>query len=136
MKTGSDHQLDKFSKRIFKESGLESPESDFTQRLMSQIESSANRSLFIYKPLISLKAWVFIVIAALSALSIALMVSWEPVAWLSALNKPYEFAWSLSDLLPEVELSKPMLYAAVLFGLLLFVQIGYLNSYFKSRIRV
>ena len=136
MKTGSDQQLDKFNKRIFKETGIESPRSDFTQAVLKQIELSGNNSILTYRPLISFKAWIFIIIAALSALSIALMVSWEPVAWLKVLNKPYEFAWSFSDLLPNLKLSTPVLYSAVLFGVLLLVQIGYLSSYFNKRLQV
>lgn len=136
MKTGSDRQLDKFSKRLFKESGIESPKADFTSGVISQIGELSENSILKYKPLISPKAWVLIIIAALSALSVGLMVSWEPVSWLRVLNRPYNFAWNLSQYLPEVELSTPLLYSAILFGVLLLFQIGYLSSYFNKKIGI
>ena len=56
IKDGKDNFVDK----VVKDSSLESPSLDFTNKIMSQINATTQSEITIYKPLISKRAWFII----------------------------------------------------------------------------
>jgi hypothetical protein len=59
-----DPQSDDRTKKLFSTLGVEQPSADFTARLMEQVYAEAAKGKFVYKPLISGKAFGWILFMA------------------------------------------------------------------------
>ena len=51
---------DPFIKSIFDEGGTEQPSGNFTNQIINTIKAQSKKSAFVYKPVISKKAWLVI----------------------------------------------------------------------------
>src|SRR5690606_2718756 len=56
----NDEKIEKFTKHIFDEIGIEKPSSSFVKNVMGEIEVLADSKRIEYKPLISKAVWVII----------------------------------------------------------------------------
>ncbi|HHH53474.1 MAG TPA: hypothetical protein ENK91_07430 [Bacteroidetes bacterium] len=65
----NDKNIDKYTKELIKEIGLDSPSPNFVGTLMRNI-SLKKEEKFIYKPLISIQAWIIIAIILISTIII------------------------------------------------------------------
>lgn len=57
---------DPIIKSIFDEGGLEQPSGSFTRNIIKAIKSQSQDSVFVYKPVISKKAWLIIALLGCS----------------------------------------------------------------------
>ena len=69
MKSNEDNHLEKLVEHMMKESSLESPSPDFTQRVMAEILATEKSKALVYKPVISKKAW-FIILGGILILGV------------------------------------------------------------------
>ena len=53
-------------KSIFDEGGLEHPSANFTDQIINTIKSESKDAVFVYKPIISKKAWLILIFIGLS----------------------------------------------------------------------
>lgn len=107
---------DKKLKQLVKESGLQSPSDDFTDKVMKKIRDIPER--MEYKPLIGRIGRLSILIVVLSVIAISIIYS-EPSGFLSEGNLKLP-AWDLPGIkLPELSISTGLL--AVLLAVFLLV---------------
>lgn len=134
MKANNDKQLEKFTDKLMKEASLDKPSIDFTTKVMAEVLVTDTGAV-VYKPLISKQAWVVIFggIIAITAYVIS-SGSTNAVPWLDKFNLPeMNMNNIMQKSLAGFKFSKISLYAVVLLGVMLFVQISYLKRYLSKR---
>lgn len=78
-------------KNIIRKGGLEQPSFDFTQNIMSKIQSSNYSSVYAYQPVISKKVWMFVsAVVAFLLIFILLLPATENVSNLSKYINPVQ----------------------------------------------
>ncbi|MCF7560371.1 hypothetical protein L3X39_06930 [Sabulilitoribacter multivorans] len=127
--------LDDLSKKVIKGSDIESPSFNFTNLVMSQIEILNKKQTIAYKPLISRTTWVLISIGVLAIIIYVLFFSnpTEGSSWLSQLDFSLLSDNKISNTIPDFKLSKTLMYAVVLFGLMICIQVPLLKNHFDKR---
>ena len=124
--------IDRITKKIIKDAGLEQPSTDFFSIVMEAIESQSVSPSMVYQPLISKKIWM--VLFALTAAVLVLLFIFPVFSETSLINPitiPEQFKFSFN--LPEMKLSKTTIYGVGFLSLFL-LQIPFLkrqlnNSY-------
>ena len=133
MNENADKNLDNLSREVMGKSAIESPSFDFTNTVMSQINSLNTSRVTVYEPLIS--KWVWGVIAAVFAGVVWFSrsgTSKEKSRWFSELDVDFEIANPLT----QIELSQTVIYSIVLFAAMICIQIPVLKHYFNRRFEV
>ncbi len=131
----NEKKIETFIDKLMANETLEQPSVDFTDKIMSKVESISNSTTTVYKPLISKSVWLLI------GVSFVVLVGYiylkEPVAssgWLDRFN--------LSDIsinpLQSVtyEFSKTLMYAMALLVIMMSIQIPLLKQYFNKRMAI
>lgn len=133
MKEKADKYLDDLTKKVIKESAIESPSFNFTNAVMSQIEVLSKKQEIVYKPLISKTTWGLILVSFLAIIIYVLFSGNEPEStnWLGNINFNV-----ITNALLSYKLSKTFTYAIVFFGLMICIQIPFLKNYFDKRMEV
>ena len=134
MKKHSNKQFDKLTKRALKDLPLERPSDGFTVNVMSRIETMPIPQASTYKPLIPKSVWIIMVAVVAAAIAIAYRFKLGSISWfdnMDVFNRSEEFGLGLE--LPSLEWSNPLLYATLIFGLLMLVQLKMLKPLFESR---
>ncbi len=128
-------EIHAFTKKYVKEIPIETPSLDFTSNLMQKIgELQPFKSAITYKPLISKKVW-FIVFAAIIALVLIPFKSTdESLFTLPELNFSFLEKLNFSGLLENITVSSTTMYFAIIFSVLVAIQIFYLKGYFEKQI--
>ena len=124
--------IDRITKKIIKDAGLEQPSADFFSNVMEAIESQSTSPSIVYQPLISKKVWILLF--ALTAAVLVLLFIFPVFSETSLINPitiPEQFKFSFN--LPEMKLSKTTIYGVGFLSLFL-LQIPFLkrqlnNSY-------
>jgi len=124
--------IDRITKKIIKDAGLEQPSTDFFSNVMEAIESQSTSASMVYQPLISKKIWMLL--SALIAVVLVLLFIFPVFSETSLINPitiPEQFKFSFN--LPEIKLSKTTIYGVGFLSLFL-LQIPFLkrqlnNSY-------
>jgi hypothetical protein len=135
MKDNTDKQLDNLVGKIIKDASLESPSFDFTNSVMSQINSLNTSKSLVYKPLISKTVWGFI---SIGFLLVVLYAIFGTTTENSSLLTHFDF--SIFDLkwksvFSGFAFSKTAMYAIVFFGLMFCLQIPFLKHHFNQRLQ-
>ncbi|MEP1489301.1 MAG: hypothetical protein ABJK28_12810 [Algibacter sp.] len=138
MKESENKYVDNLSKKIIKEAAVESPSFNFTDTVMSQIETlSVRSSVTAYKPLISIKGWLVIAIVFIALLIIMIMTSEGcSLDLLNKINFSIISNNKMGEALSNIKISKTLTYTIALFGLMLSIQIPWLKHYFDKRLEV
>ncbi|MEP5338505.1 MAG: hypothetical protein ABJL44_15305 [Algibacter sp.] len=138
MKESENKYVDNLSKKIIKEAAVESPSFNFTDTVMSQIETlSVRSSVTAYKPLISIKGWLVIAIVFIALLIIMIMTSeGYSLDLLNKINFSIISNNKMGEALSNIKISKTLTYTIALFGLMLSIQIPWLKHYFDKRLEV
>jgi len=136
MKPEKDKKLEDFVNKLIKETSLESPSSEFTKKLMMQVQATEMEKSTVYKPLISKRWWVIIFIGVAAGLG---YLFFNPLQASSTVI-------SIPDLNPLVDkffkdqkspkFSTITVYAFGLLSLMVIVQIGFLKNYFNKRMEL
>jgi hypothetical protein len=122
---------DEFSRKVIKEAGLEQAPDGLYQRIMQTVELIPIGP-FIYKPLISKKAWIGIAIGVIALLGILVFVPWGEATYSQQLREQMQFDWE--NPLSGITFSKTTVYA-VLGMALFFLQIPLLKRLLDKRFK-
>ncbi|MBT8258578.1 MAG: hypothetical protein KJO49_08910 [Bacteroidia bacterium] len=133
MKKHSNKQLDKLARKALKDLPLETPSSDFTHDVMKQIEQLPLPVVSAYKPLISGPVWMVLGAILVGSIFLAYQFKLGSGGWFSNLDIWKSNAEELSLTIPSMEWSNPLLYATLILGLLIFVQIRLLKPLLVNR---
>jgi hypothetical protein len=128
-------EIDAFAKKYVKEIKKETPSLDFTTNLMksiSQLESV--KSTTMYRPLISKKAWFVVVAAIIAIVLIPFSSAKEEIFTLPKFNFSFLEKLSFSEAFQSINVSNTTFIIALMFGLLLSIQIVYLKGFFEKRL--
>ena len=137
MKNNIDTHLDRLTKKVMKETSLESPSLTFTDSIMSQVETLASRDVTVYKPLISKSVGTLITIGIIALISyLFFMNSSIQTEALFTLNFEVLFNNRFTTVLSNIKLSETLMYVVISLGIMLFIQIPLLKNYFDKRLAV
>ncbi|MDG5492078.1 hypothetical protein [Psychroserpens sp. SPM9] len=135
MKENADKHLDKLSRKVIGKSAIESPSFDFTQVVMHQVQALQSPKATTYVPLISKRVWLVIALMFVGVMSYLIFGSSAANnKWVTALGLEHLPDVDLSYFLAQVEFSQTLIYAIMLFGIMLCVQIPILKRYFDKRL--
>ncbi|OUS02111.1 hypothetical protein A9Q86_05520 [Flavobacteriales bacterium 33_180_T64] len=134
MNENADKQLDDLARKVIGRSTVESPSFDFTQTIMTQIKQLKTSKITTYVPLISKRIWGVLALAMTAVFAYFIFgTSTTDSGWFTNLGlerfSNFEFEIPLANL----GLSQIMIYAIVLFAVMLCVQIPILKRYFDKR---
>ena len=137
MNENADKYLDELSRKVMSQSTVEQPSFDFTKSVIAQIENIGTSTVTTYTPLISKRIWVVIGLILASIFGVAIFgTSEENNSWLSHLRLDKLSEYSIQSPLSNFEYSQTMIYALMLFAIMMCVQIPILKHYFDKRLEV
>ena len=135
MKENVDKYLEDLTEKVIKDRSIESPSFNFTDKVMSQVNTVNESKTLVYKPLISKTTWVLIAIGFLAIMLYLLLfeTQTEPSGWLHKINFGVLSSKEIS--FPSFKVSKTLMYAVVLFGVMFSIQIPFLKHHFDKRLK-
>lgn len=137
MKENDDKHLEDFAKKIIKKAALEHPSIHFTSEIMSRVEALNKSDVTAYKPLISKNIWVLIGIGFVALCAyLVLGTETQQESWMGTLNFSALANNKISHILSGFTMSKTLMYAVALFGLMLCIQIPFLKNHFDKRLEM
>lgn len=137
MNENVDKQLDELSKKVLLKTKVEQPSFDFTNNVMSKIESFSASGITTYEPLISKRSWILMGIALMSICGFAFFGTFDAKdSWLDALGLDRFLEFSIPNPLSNLEFSNTVFYALLLFSIMLCIQIPILKTYYDKRIQL
>ncbi|WP_044399073.1 hypothetical protein [Lacinutrix sp. Hel_I_90] len=132
MSDNKEKQLDEWSKKLFDTASLESPSFNFTAQVMQEVVLLSENKSVKYTPLISKKVWYILGLVFSGLLGFAVFAKvLTTESWFSTRSNI-----KMTALIPELNISSTALYAIVLFGIMLLVQLPLLKQYFNNRLEV
>ncbi len=137
MKEKENKKMDVLIEDVMKQTELESPSLNFTSNVMQQILADSKSSATVYKPLITKTGWVGLFLSVL-ALVLYIVVSGDSQnsEWFNAIDFSVLTKFNLTNLFSGIKLSNTTLYAFILFGGMICVQIPLLKNYFDKRLNM
>lgn len=137
MNEKTDKLIDELVKKAMKKTAIESPSLDFTNTVMTQVNTIHQCTVTTYKPLISKPMWLVIfAVGFIIVLYIIFGGSTNQTNWLSFIDMSILTENKLSITFLTLKISKTVMYSVVLFGVMLIIQIPILKHYFDKRIAV
>lgn len=137
MKENVDKNIDRLVDKMMKDASVESPSFNFTNNIMLQVEALQKSEVTTYKPLISKRIWVFVLISFTILIGYFIFgAKLEGSSWFSAIDFSVLSNNRLSEALSSFAISKTVLYAVMLFGIMMCIQIPLLKNYFDKRFEV
>ncbi|MEH6535641.1 MAG: hypothetical protein V7719_04565 [Psychroserpens sp.] len=134
MNENADKHLDDLTRKVIGKSAMERPSLDFTQTIMSQIKALKTSKITTYVPLISKRMWSIMAVGMVAILVyIGLSTSGEESSWLNNLGLERFSNYELSNPLAGIEFSQTLVYAVLLFAIMLCIQIPILKRHFDKR---
>lgn len=124
----NDEKIEKFTKHIFDEVGLEKPSSSFVKNVMGEIEVLPEAKRIVYKPLISKRAWAVILA---SCIGLVLGAIANPIE--SVIFQDMKINVDL-NIFKNLVFSDTLIYGISVLGILCIVQILFLKSRFDKQI--
>lgn len=124
----SDEKIEKFTRHIFDEIGLEKPSPSFVKNVMGEIEVLANTKRIVYKPLISKNAWVVILA---SCIALFLWTAISPIE--SVIFQDIKINVDI-NIFKNLVLSDTVIYGISVLGILCIVQVLFLKNRFDKQI--
>lgn len=124
----NDEKIEKFTKHIFDEIGLEKPSSSFVKNVMGEIEVLAEAKKNVYKPLISKRAWVVILF---SCIGLILGIILNPME--SVIFQDIKINVDL-NIFKNLIFSDTVIYGISVLGVLCIVQVLFLKNRFDKQI--
>ena len=134
MKENADKHLDDLSRKVIGKSAVESPSFDFTQTVMSQIKALGTSRATTYVPLISKRIWLLLSVGIASIIGYVLFGSSNTeTTWFGNLELNRYIDFDISDAFSGFQVSQTMLYVALLFAVMLAIQIPILKHQLDKR---
>ena len=135
--------FDSLSRKVIEEASVETPSFNFTNVIMSKVNTLQESDVTVYKPLISKTSWVLIGsgVFALVLYILFFGTKTEPSIWMqsldfSMLSKINMYVLTSIPSIPSLSISKTFTYAILFFGLMICIQIPLLKNHFDKRFEV
>lgn len=131
MKT--DKNIEKITKQLLTDLPLESPSPQFVDKVMDQVHKIADAKTIAYQPLISVKAWIIILGLCIGGIIYTLT---HPLAFditIDWLNFSFIENYQLPTLFEGIKLPDFFGITFVFFACVAFIQMFFINKYFRSR---
>ena len=127
-----DKRIEGIIDKLMSADTLETPSFDFTNNVMSKVEAFKNSKATVYKPLIPKYVWWFIASGFIALIGFVLFKDSSNGASLSErYNLPEVSLNPLEGL--SFNFSSTLIYATVLFAIMITIQIPLLKQYFNNR---
>src|SRR5690606_23891159 len=123
----NDEKIEKFTKHIFDEIGMEKPSSSFVENVMGEIEILGDTRI-VYKPLISKRVWFIILI---SCIALFLWSAINPTE--SAIFQDIKINVNL-NIFKNLVFSDTVIYGISVLGVLCIAQVLFLKNRFDKQI--
>ncbi|WP_111306719.1 hypothetical protein [Confluentibacter sediminis] len=134
MNEQTDKYLDTLSKKVIKNTAVESPSFNFTASVMSQIDALEDSKVTTYQPLISKKAWAVISLSVVALVIYTIFgTQTESAGWLTSLHVDMLPTYDIKNPLADFHFSKTAAYACVLLVFMLLIQVSVLKKYMDKR---
>jgi len=135
MKANSDKHIEKLIDKIMADISLDTPSSNFTSNVMTQVETLVNQSAIKYQPLISKRSWILVLISVMALITYFVFgASLESSGWFSGIDFTLESSNKLTNIMSSLKLSKTSYYAVIMLSVMLIIQIPVLKYYFDKRL--
>ncbi len=123
-------KLDDFIRKAIKEVGLEKPSLDFTDLVLSKIQTEEEKSaVFKFQPILSKKTWFIIICAIITLFAYLLLGDLEMESpWFSISQLNRLTAYNLSATLPDLPISSTFIYGFLIFTFFVVVQVFMLKQ--------
>ncbi|MBV7270545.1 hypothetical protein [Winogradskyella luteola] len=129
-----DKKIEAVIDKLMSADRLDKPSFDFTDKVMSKVEALSHSEITVYKPLIPKYVW-WLIVSGFAAL-ITYVLFKQPTSSTISLSERYD--------LPDVSLSlfeglsfnfsSILMYAMVLFAIMVNIQIPLLKQYYNNRL--
>ncbi|GGK25207.1 hypothetical protein GCM10007962_19300 [Yeosuana aromativorans] len=142
MDHNTDKHIEKLVDKMMKETSLETPSFDFTNKVMDQVLALSSSKATVYKPLISKKGWVLISLGIIAITCYIIFgVKTESSGFMDTIDFSILSNNKITDTLsnlkaPSVSIPKTFGYALMLLGLMVCIQIPFLKHYLNQRYKV
>lgn len=142
MNANTDKHIEKLVDKMMKETSLETPSLDFTDKVMNQVLALSSSKATVYKPLISKKGWVLISLGFIAITSYIIFgFKTEPSDFMGSIDfsllSNNKITHTLSSLkVPSLSIPKTYGYALMLLGLMICIQIPFLKHYLSQRYKI
>ena len=142
MKVNTDKHLEKLVDKMMKETSLEPPSFNFTDRVMDQVLTLASSKAMVYEPLISKKGWALILLSVMAITCyIVLGAKTESSDFMDNIDFSVLSNNKISNMLsnlkvPDVSVPKTFGYALMFLGVMLCVEIPFLKHYLNQRHKI
>ncbi|MCD2259997.1 DUF6688 domain-containing protein [Psychroserpens luteolus] len=134
MNENADKHLDHLSRKVIGKSAIERPSLDFTKDVMSHIKGLSTSKVTTYVPLISKRVWSMIAIICVGVIGYVVFgTSDSETTIFSSLGLERFTTFEINNPLASVEFSQTLIYAVLLFAVMMCVQIPILKRYFDKR---
>lgn len=135
MKTKSDQHIEDMVDRIMKEVSLDTPSLNFTSNVMMKVDTLMKPVTIVYKPLISKRSWVFVMVAIVGLICYFMLTpSVKSSGWFSNIDFSVVSNNILTNTISSLKLSRTAFYAIIMLSVMLIIQIPILKNYFNSRL--
>ncbi|WP_179345997.1 hypothetical protein [Winogradskyella ursingii] len=130
-----DKRLEELMGKLMSADSLDQAPVDFTNKVMSKIESLSETKKIVYQPLIPKYVW-WLMAATFVSLIVYMRLSApnNNTSLLERYNLP-DFSFNLLEGL-SLDFSNTLIYAVVLFAIMLCIQIPLLKQYFNNRLSI
>lgn len=126
--------IDQLVEKMMKDTSLESPSSNFTNTIMSQVEVIANSDITTYKPLISKRAWLILGSVVLLVILYSLFAEHTTEEGITFINNFKVSAKNkFTSIISHLNFSKTITYTMGLFAMMLLLQIPLLKDHYNKR---
>ena len=127
-------ELDAFAKKYLTELPENVPSANFTANVMKNIEQlAAAKKTMVYKPLISLKGWLFIVIAIAGVLFRSMKSTTKEFFALPEMNFSFLEQLNFTSYIEQISISSTTASIVLVFGFMFLIQILYLKGFYTRK---
>lgn len=134
MQDHTEQHLDKLAKKVMQSSTLESPSLDFTANIMAKVKASGISHVTVYKPLISKRTWIIVAVLILGGLSYGIFGNIEGLGWVDKVDLSIISNNKVTDAISGFTMSKTLMYAIGVCGLVFFIQIPMMKYFMNKRL--
>jgi hypothetical protein len=134
MQDHTEQHLDKLAKKVMQSSTVESPSLDFTANIMAKVKASGISHVTVYKPLISKRTWIIVAVLILGGLSYGIFGNIEGLGWVDKVDFSIISNNKVTDAISGFTMSKTLMYAIGVCGLVFFIQIPMMKYFMNKRL--
>jgi hypothetical protein len=136
MEPNKDKNLERILKKAMNASNVETPSTQFTLDVMSQITALEAKKVN-YTPIISNKTWIILIALAITLVMSLYVLDFEnETTYMDTLNTFISVDFSFFQSIPNMKISNIVMYGILLFGIMFGIQIPILKYYYAHKLKL